>query len=35
MDTVAALMEGLFNASLVLMIVATMFSAGLVTTLSP
>jgi BASS family bile acid:Na+ symporter len=32
MDTVAALMGALFNASLVIMIVATMFAAGLATT---
>ncbi|UCC54200.1 MAG: bile acid:sodium symporter, partial [Anaerolineaceae bacterium] len=32
MDTVQALMEGLFNAALVIMIVATMFNAGLTTT---
>jgi BASS family bile acid:Na+ symporter len=32
MDTVAALMGGLFNASLTIMIVATMFAAGLTTT---
>lgn len=34
METVEALMGALFNASLVIMIVATMFSAGLSTTLS-
>ena len=34
METVEALMGALFNASLVTMIVATMFSAGLRTTLS-
>jgi len=32
METVQALMGGLFNASLVIMIVATMFAAGLITT---
>jgi len=32
METVTALMGGLFNASLVIMIVATMFAAGLATT---
>jgi BASS family bile acid:Na+ symporter len=32
METVQALMGGLFNASLVIMIVATMFNAGLTTT---
>ena len=32
MDTVQALMGGLFNAALVIMIVATMFNAGLTTT---
>ena len=34
METVQALMGALFNAALVIMIVATMFSAGLSTTLS-
>ena len=34
MENAAAVMEALFNAALVIMIVATMFSAGLSTTLS-
>jgi BASS family bile acid:Na+ symporter len=34
METVQALMEALFNAGLVILIVATMFSSGLTTTLS-
>ena len=34
MDNIEALMAGLFNASLVIMIVATMFAAGLATTFS-